>query len=104
MSKEFPIGGKVRVIALPPYVKTAEPMPMLRPPDVIRIGEEGVVIDRRPGGYWGVRFARGIFLMDSQYMESVPKSAESVTGSEPSEDSSHTPSSAESTFFVDPNS
>jgi hypothetical protein len=31
---------KVRVLALPPYVKTAEPMPMLRPPDVIHIGEE----------------------------------------------------------------
>ena len=71
MSLEFPIGSKVRVVALPPYVKTAEPMPMLRPPDVIDIGEEGIVIDRRPGGYWGVRFTRGAFLMDSQYIESV---------------------------------
>lgn len=71
MSKEFTIGEKVRVVALPPYVKTAEPMPMLRPPDIIRIGEEGIVIDRRPGGYWGVRFAKGAFLLDSQYIESV---------------------------------
>ena len=71
MSKEFAIGEKVRVVALPPYVKTADPMPMLRPPDVIHIGEEGVVIDRRPGGYWGVRFAKGAFLMESQYIESV---------------------------------
>ncbi|PLZ94855.1 hypothetical protein CEN45_03285 [Fischerella thermalis CCMEE 5198] len=71
MSKEFTIGSKVRVIALPPYVKTADPMPMLRPPDVIRIGEEGVVLDRRPAGYWGVRFAKGAFLIESQYIESV---------------------------------
>lgn len=71
MSKEFLIGETVRVVALPPYVKTAEPMPMLRPPDVIKLGEEGVVIDRRPGGYWGVRFARGSFLLDSQYIEST---------------------------------
>ncbi|MER3492383.1 MAG: DUF3148 domain-containing protein [Mastigocladus sp. ERB_26_2] len=71
MSKEFTIGSKVRVIALPPYVKTADPMPMLRPPDVIRIGEEGIVLDRRPAGYWGVRFAKGAFLMESQYIESV---------------------------------
>lgn len=71
MSKEFAIGERVRVVALPPYVKTAEPMPMLRPPDVIRIGEEGVVLDRRPGGYWGIRFAKGSFLIDSQYIESV---------------------------------
>lgn len=71
MSKEFVIGEKVRVVALPPYVKTAEPMPMLRPPDVIHIGEEGIVIDRRPGGYWGVRFTKGAFLMDSQYIEAI---------------------------------
>ncbi|MCP6762875.1 MAG: DUF3148 domain-containing protein [Fischerella sp. CENA71] len=74
MSQEFPIGSKVRVIALPPYVKTADPMPMLRPPDVIRIGEEGVVLDRRPAGYWGVRFSKGAFLMESQYIESVEAS------------------------------
>jgi hypothetical protein len=71
MSQEFPIGSKVRVVTLPPYIKTADPMPMLRPPDMISIGEEGIVIDRRPGGYWGVRFARGTFLMDSQYIEST---------------------------------
>jgi hypothetical protein len=71
MSKEFTVGSKVRVIALPPYVKTADPMPMLRPPDVIRVGEEGIVLDRRPGGYWSVRFTRGAFLMESQYIESA---------------------------------
>lgn len=71
MSKEFAVGDRVRVIALPRYVKTAEPMPMLRPPNVIHIGEEGVILDRRPGGYWGVRFAQGAFLMDSQYIEVV---------------------------------
>ncbi len=70
MPKEFPIGSKVRVVALPPYVKTADPMPMLRPPDVIHIGEEGIVVDRRPGGYWGVRFAKGSFLLDGDYLES----------------------------------
>ncbi|MBF2007545.1 MAG: DUF3148 domain-containing protein [Chlorogloeopsis fritschii C42_A2020_084] len=75
MSKEFTIGSKVRVVSLPPYVKTAEPMPMLRPPDVIQIGEEGVVLDRRPGGYWGVRFTKGAFLMESQYIESVDASS-----------------------------
>jgi hypothetical protein len=73
MSSEFPIGSKVRVVALPPYVKTAEPMPMLRPADVIHIGEEGIVLDRRPGGYWGVRFTRGAFLIDSQYIDSIEK-------------------------------
>jgi hypothetical protein len=50
---------------------------MLRPADVIHIGEEGIVIDCRPGGYWGVRFTRGAFLIDSQYIESIEKPPES---------------------------
>ena len=69
MSKEFHVGDRVRVIELPRYVKTAEPMPMLRPPSVIHLGEEGIIIDRRPGGFWGVRFTKGAFLIDSQYIE-----------------------------------
>ena len=70
MEKEFTVGQKVRVVAMPPYVKTAEPMPTLRAASVIAIGDEGVVIDRRPGNYWGIRFAQGAFLLDSQYIES----------------------------------
>jgi hypothetical protein len=69
--KQFTIGQKVKLVAQPPYVKTAEPMPILRPPNVVRLGEEGIVLDRRPGGYWGVRFEKGAFLLDSQYLEVV---------------------------------
>ncbi len=71
MSEEFTVGSKVRIVALPQYVKTADTMPMLRPPDVIQIGEEGIIVDRRPGGYWGIRFTRGTFLLESQYFEEV---------------------------------
>ena len=91
MSKEFAIGDRVRVIALPRYVKTAEPMPMLRPPNVIHIGEEGTILDRRPGGYWGVRFTKGAFLIDSQYIESVDAtSSTSQEGEKPPEPPSQT--------------
>ncbi len=75
MSKEFAIHQKVRVIALPPYVKTAESMPILRPPHVIELGEEGVILDQRPGGYWGIRFQKGAFLLESQYIEAVEDSS-----------------------------
>jgi Protein of unknown function (DUF3148) len=71
MSSIFTIGATVRLIALPAYVKTAEPKPMLRPPQVIQLGEEGIVIDRRPGNYWGVKFANGVFLMEAQYLAAV---------------------------------
>ncbi len=75
-AKEFLVGDRVRVVALPPYIKTAEPMPMLRPPNLIHLGEEGIVLDRRPGGYWGVRFDRGAFLLESQYLEGVVENVE----------------------------
>jgi Protein of unknown function (DUF3148) len=52
-------------------------MPMLRPPNVIHVGEEGIVLDRRPGGYWGIRFPKGAFLLDSQYIESTDIPSES---------------------------
>jgi len=71
MSQELSVGDRVRIIALPPYIKTADPMPMLRPPTVINLGEEGVVIDRRPGGFWSVHFASGNYLLDSRYLEVV---------------------------------
>ena len=76
MEKEFTIGQKVRVVAMPPYVKTAEPMPMLRPANVIAIGAQGVVIERRPGNYWGIRFEKGAFLLDIQYIEAAETTVE----------------------------
>jgi Protein of unknown function (DUF3148) len=67
--KEFTIGTIVRVAALPPYVKTADPMPMLRPPSVLQLGEEGTIVARHPSNYWSVRFKKGTFLVDSKYLE-----------------------------------
>lgn len=70
MTQEFSIGDRVRVIALPAYVKTAEPIPMLRPPNVIRLGEEGTILARQPGS-WSVRLEKGAYLLDSQFLELV---------------------------------
>ena len=63
------VGDRIKLIALPSYLKTAEPMPMLRSPDILQVGDEGIIIDRRPGGYWGVRFSQGAFLLESKYFE-----------------------------------
>ncbi|AFZ45720.1 hypothetical protein PCC7418_3610 [Halothece sp. PCC 7418] len=69
--KTFSVGDKVKLIDSPPYIKTAEPMPMLRPPNVVKVGEEGTILDRRPGDYWAVRFNKGAFLLESRYLQSV---------------------------------
>ncbi|MBD0266867.1 MAG: DUF3148 domain-containing protein [Cyanobacteria bacterium Co-bin8] len=73
----FTVGDRVRLTSLPPYFKTADSMPMLRPPDVLQVGDEGIVLDRRPGGYWGVRFERGAFLVDTQYLDRAGNTSES---------------------------
>ena len=72
-SETFKVGDRVKVVALPSYIKTAEPMPMLRSPDVLALGETGTIMDRRPGGYYGIRFIQGAFLLESQYLELIEK-------------------------------
>lgn len=67
----FTVGDRVTLSVLPPYLKTADPMPMLRSANLLALGEQGVIIDRRPGGYWGVRFERGAFLLESQYLSKL---------------------------------
>jgi len=69
--KQFAMGDRVRLVSLPPYVKTADPMPMLRPPNVLTVGEEGQILQRNPGNSWSVRFSSGAFLLDDQYLELV---------------------------------
>ncbi|BBA80036.1 hypothetical protein RGRSB_1629 [cyanobacterium endosymbiont of Rhopalodia gibberula] len=70
-SSEITVGCQVLLSVSPPYLKTADPMPMLRPADILEIGSQGIVIDRRPGDYWGVRFSKGVFLVESQYLEKL---------------------------------
>lgn len=74
----FNVGDRVRLMNSLPYVKTADPMPMLRPPNVVTVGEEGTVVDRRPGGYWGVRFNKGTFLMETRHLELVDEGTETA--------------------------
>ncbi len=67
----FKVGDRVRIATRPPYLKSDDNMPMLRPPDLVTVGEEGVVRSRKPGGYLGVRFSQGAFLIDAQYLEAA---------------------------------
>ena len=71
MSQKFNIGTNVQIIALPTYLKTADPMPMLRSPSVLELGSIGVIIDRKPGNYWVVKFSQGAFLLEDRYLDLV---------------------------------
>ena len=60
---EFCIGQKVSLKSPLPYLKTIDPVPMLRPPDLVYIEEIGVIIGIRAMELVEVKFRRGIFLI-----------------------------------------
>jgi len=57
------VGDAVRLVGVPPYLKTADPMPMLRPSDLVESDEIGHVVEIRALGQFAVRFRRGAFLI-----------------------------------------
>ncbi|KAL2611072.1 hypothetical protein R1flu_022764 [Riccia fluitans] len=64
------VGSPVVVVEAPPLLKTAEPMPMMRPNrGLIKTGDAGRVIDRKPKDVWAVRFAAGAYLIEGKYFE-----------------------------------
>jgi hypothetical protein len=74
MSSTIAIGSTVKLNKVLPYVKTAESKPMLRPGSVISPDEIGTVISCHPADNWGVRFARGSFLIDQGDLEPIEES------------------------------
>ena len=76
-SPDFPlVGAAVRLRQRLPYLKTADPMPMLRPPDLIDAQEVGQVVAIKPLQQRAVRFRRGTFLLAAANLE-LAGSAES---------------------------
>ena len=68
---ELKINQKVKLITPLPYLKTAENMPMLRPPDLVAINEIGEVISIKSPETVEVKFRRGSFLIDKEKLEKV---------------------------------
>ena len=68
---DIKVGDRVQVTQLPEYIKTADPMPMLRPANVITIGEQGIILKANPSGYWSIRFTQGAYLLESKYFKVI---------------------------------
>lgn len=71
MSEKINIGTNIRIVELPTYLKTADPMPTLRSPSLLELGTIGKVIDRKPGNYWVVKFDLYTFLLEERYLEAI---------------------------------
>jgi hypothetical protein len=65
----------VSLQATPRYLKTADPMPMLRPPDLVGLEEIGTVVSLRALGQLAVKFRRGTFLVDADTLRAERPSA-----------------------------
>ena len=63
------IGDRLRLKQQLPYLKSADPMPMLRPPDLVAAGEVGEVVGLHPMDTVAVRFRRGTFLIALDRLE-----------------------------------
>ena len=67
----FELKQRVKLIAPLPYLKTAENMPMLRPPDLVGIDEIGEIISIKSPKTVEVKFRRGSFLIDTDKLSLV---------------------------------
>jgi len=69
------VGDHVQLLQAPRYLKTADAMPMLRPPDLVDAGESGQVVALKALGQVAVRFRRGTFLLAAQALQRLHEPA-----------------------------
>ena len=65
----FSVGEKVSLQVPLPYLKTADAISMLRPPDLVSLDEVGVIMGIRPNNLLEVKFRRGNFLIPSERLK-----------------------------------
>tara|TARA_Y100000768_G_scaffold387799_1_gene380331 strand:+ start:230 stop:439 length:210 start_codon:yes stop_codon:yes gene_type:complete len=68
---DFNIQDKVKLKNPLSYLKTAENMPMLRPPDLVAIDEVGEIISLKSPNTVEIKFRRGSFLIDTDKIEKI---------------------------------
>ena len=66
---KFSVGEKVSLQVPLPYLKTADTISMLRPPDLVSLDEVGVIIGIRANDLLEVKFRRGNFLIPSERLK-----------------------------------
>ena len=76
-SQSFAVGDAVQLKGRLQYLKTADPMPMLRPPDLVDPEELGEVLALKARNQLAVRFRRGTFLIGADQLQPpMPQNAD----------------------------
>ncbi len=70
---KFSVGEKVSLQVPLPYLKTADSISMLRPPDLVSLDEVGVIMAIRPNNLLEVKFRRGEFLIPGERLKVIEK-------------------------------
>ena len=70
---KFSIGQKVSLQVPMPYLKTIDPISMLRPQDLVSLDEVGVIIGIRPNDLLDVKFRSGNFLIPAERLQTIEK-------------------------------
>ena len=70
---KFSVGKKVSLQVPLPYLKTADSISLLRPPDLVSLDEVGVIIGIRTNDLLEVKFRRGNFLIPSERLKLFSK-------------------------------
>ena len=72
---KFSIGEKVSLQVPMPYLKTADSVSMLRPPDLVSLDEVGVIMGIRAKDLIEVKFRRGEFLIPAERLMAIEKAS-----------------------------
>ena len=70
---KFSVGEKVSLQVPLSYLKTADHISMLRPPDLVSLDEVGVIIGIRQKNLLEVKFRRGNFLIPVERLNFIEK-------------------------------
>ncbi|KAJ8529103.1 hypothetical protein K7X08_035938 [Anisodus acutangulus] len=69
-SKKLEIGSPIIVIESPKLLKTAASVPCLRPnAGLVKPGDVGRIVSRKPMDVWAVRLSIGTYLIDRKYFK-----------------------------------
>jgi len=68
---KFSIGEKVSLQVPMPYLKTADTISMLRPPDLVSLDEVGTIMGIRSMDLLEVKFRRGNFLIPAERLKFI---------------------------------
>lgn len=77
---DFSIGDKVSLRIVLPFLRTADSMPILRPPDLVSTDEIGEIVGIRTADNVEVLFREGKFIISTEHLLKVPSSPDKNYG------------------------